>query len=378
MEATEKRPKPRRWRADKGSVYENPQSAYLWLDYRMPSGKRVRESSRVKVQPKKLREAIQKAKDVLARKFDLMGQGISPNIGKNLTYEDIRKDLLDRYEARGFRSLRYRLNKKTGEKERYVWGMIHLDEFFGGWKISAITQAALQSFVEKQKSAGQEGSTINRNVGILQSMFRTARRLGKVQIIPQFPEQQKVNPPRQGYWKPQQFEAVRSKMPENLWSILTLMYYTGVRSGEAKKIMWSHDGFPQVDLEKKEIILLGVLTKNGQPRVLLLTDELVDMLKKRFQKDGPVFDSINFRKEFEKARKAAKCSHLLVHYFRRTAISNLVDAGVRESDAMQISGHRSHTVFERYNVRNTERLHEAISKVQKSHSLVTVKNRNSP
>ena len=30
---TEKAPKSRRWRADKGSVYENPQSAYLWLDY---------------------------------------------------------------------------------------------------------------------------------------------------------------------------------------------------------------------------------------------------------------------------------------------------------------------------------------------------------
>jgi hypothetical protein len=71
--ATEKAPKSRRWRGDKDSVYENPQSVYLWLDYRTPSGKRVRESSGVKVQPKKLREAIQKAKDVLARRFELIG-----------------------------------------------------------------------------------------------------------------------------------------------------------------------------------------------------------------------------------------------------------------------------------------------------------------
>ena len=33
----EKKAKPRRWRADKGGVYENPQSAYLWLDYRTPA-----------------------------------------------------------------------------------------------------------------------------------------------------------------------------------------------------------------------------------------------------------------------------------------------------------------------------------------------------
>src|SRR6266705_1605582 len=69
----EKTAKPRRWRADKGCVYENPQSACLWLDYRTPSGKRMRESSGVKVAPKKLREAIQKAKDILAQRYESIG-----------------------------------------------------------------------------------------------------------------------------------------------------------------------------------------------------------------------------------------------------------------------------------------------------------------
>jgi integrase len=372
----EKAPKSRRWRADKGSVYENPLSSYLWLDYRTPSGKRVRESSGVKVQPKKLRQAIQKAKDVLAQRFELIGRGVDPNIGKGLRYEDIRKDLLDRYETRGFRSLKYKLNEKTGKKEPTVWGMIHLDEFFAGWRASAITQAAIRAFVEKRKKDRAEGATINRNVGLLQSMFRTARRSGKLQTIPEFPEQQKVNPPRQGYCTPEQFRLIRSHLPENLWPLLTLLYYTGVRVGEATKIMWSYDGFPQVDLEKRQITLLGVQTKNGQPRVLPLTDGLVDMLKKRSQSDGPVFDSTNFRKEFAAAKARAKCPHVLIHDFRRSAVSNLVDAGVSETDTMEISGHRSRTVFDRYNVRNTKRLHDAISKVEKSHSLVTVEKNN--
>jgi len=373
----ERAPKSRRWRADKGSVYENTQSAYLWLDYRTPSGRRVRESSGVKVQPKKLRQAIQKAKDVLAQRFELIGRGVDPNIGKGLRYEDIRKDLLDRYETRGFRSLKHKLNEKTGKKEPTVWGMTHLDEFFAGWKVSAITQAAIRAFVEKRKKDGAEGATINRNVGLLQSMFRTARRSGKLQIVPEFPEQQKVNPPRQGYCTPEQFALIRSHMPENLWPLLTLLYYTGVRVGEATKIMWSYDGFPQVDLEKRQITLLGVQTKNGQPRVLPLTDGLVDMLKKRSQADGPVFDSTNFRKEFAAAKVKAKCPHVLIHDFRRSAVSNLVNAGVSETDTMEISGHRSRTVFDRYNVRNTKRLHDAISKVEKSHSVVTVEQKKS-
>jgi integrase len=342
----------------------------------MPSGKRVRESSGVKVLPKKLREAIQKAKDVLTQRFELIGQGIDPKIGKGLRYEDIRKDLLDRYESRQFRSLKHKLNEETGKKEPTVWGMIHLDQFFAGWKVSAITQNGIRAFVEKRKKDGAEGATINRNVGLLQSMFRTARRSGKLQTIPEFPEQQKVNPPRQGYCTPEQFALIRSHMPENLWSLLTLLYYTGVRVGEATKIMWSYDGFPQVDLEKRQITLLGVQTKNGQPRVLPLTGGLVDMLKKRSQSDGPVFDSTNFRKEFAAAKAKAKCSHVLIHDFRRSAVSNLVSAGVSETDTMEISGHRSRTVFDRYNVRNTKRLHDAISKVEKSHSLVIVKKLN--
>jgi integrase len=374
---TEKAPKSRRWRADKGSVYENSQSAYLWLDYRTPSGKRVRESSGVKVEPKKLRGAIQEAKDVLAQRFELIGQGIDPNIGKGLRYEDIRKDLLDRYVTRGFRSLKQKLNDETGKKEPTVWGMIHLDQFFAGWRLSAITQTGIRAFVEKRKRDGAEGATINRNVGLLQSMFRTARRSGNLHTIPEFPEQQKVNPPRQGYCTPEQFVLIRSHLPENLWPLLTLLYYTGVRIGEASKIMWSYDGFQQVDLEKRQITLLGIQTNNGQPRVLPLMDGLVDMLKKQSTTDGLVFDSTNFRKEFAAAKAKAKCTHVLVHDFRRSAVSNLVNAGVSETDTMEISGHRSRTVFDRYNVRNTKRLHDAISKVEKSHSLVTVEQKKS-
>ena len=116
--------------------------------------------------------------------------------------------------------------------------------------------------------------------------------------------------------------------------------------------------------------MLGMQTKNGQPRVLPLTDELVDMLKKRLPTGGLVFDSTNFRKKFAAAKAKAMCQHLLVRDFRRSAVSNLVSAVVSETDTMEISGHRSRTVFDRYNVRNTERLHDAISKVEKSHSLV--------
>ncbi len=49
---------------------------------------------------------------------------------------------------------------------------------------------------------------------------------------------------------------------------------------EAKKIMWTFDSFPQDDLVKRRITLLGGQTKDG---ILPLADELVDVAKRRFQ-----------------------------------------------------------------------------------------------
>jgi integrase len=141
--------------------------------------------------------------------------------------------------------------------------------------------------------------------------------------------------------------------------LITFLYYCGVRVGEALQIEWS-----QVNLNRAVIRLESDQTKNADPRTVPLPDELVESLAEVENRSGAVFDGTNLRKVWQTACAAAKLgtltevegkadpryTGLLIHDLRRSAIRNLVRAGVNESVEISISGHKTRSVFDRYNM----------------------------
>jgi hypothetical protein len=72
---------------------------------------------------------------------------------------------------------------------------------------------------------------------------------------------------------------------------------------------------------------------------------------------------LNFRKAWASACKAAGGAGRARHDLRRTAVRNLVNAGVVERVAMSVTGLRTRRVFDAYHIVSPSDLHDVARKL---------------
>jgi serine/threonine protein kinase len=72
---------------------------------------------------------------------------------------------------------------------------------------------------------------------------------------------------------------------------------------------------------------------------------------------------VTINKAWKSAVRAAGCPGRIPHDMRRTAVRNLVRAGISENVAMKMTGHKTRSVFERYNITSGSDLKDAARKM---------------
>lgn len=260
----------------------------------------------------------------------------------------------------------YEINKKRSLRSAKL-SVFHLTEFFKHYRAPDITTDRLREYISRRQSNGAANASINRELSALKRMFNLYIQAGRLSVKPYVPMLEENNA-RQGFLSHADFVALRAELPDYLKDPLAFLYRSGWRVSEMRALEWR-----DVDMAGRVVRLRPELSKNKKGRVLPLRGELWDILLRAkenrrldcmrvFHKDGvPIGD---FRKSWRNALSDANVGHTLVHDLRRTAVRNLVKAGVPEKIAMELSGHKTRSVFDRYSITNDEDLAEAVDRVE--------------
>jgi integrase len=347
-----------------GSILKLKNCRYWYASFYDSRGKQVRVSTKETVKQKALTE--------LRRLMGNSERGLT--INRKMRYANLRAGLLANYVERGNKSL---ITNANGAET--IAGLTVLDKFFGygegkpGTSVTRITTDATRTFVRQRQAEGAGNAVINRSLAALRRMFRIAQEDGKLQVIPVI-RLLKEPPARKGFVPMGEFEELVGLLPTTLRPLVTFLYFCGVRIGEALQIEW-----PQVDIKQRLIRLEDEQTKSGEARIVPLPSALVMMLEKIKPKDGKVFVATNLTKEWRKACAACGLGRIIkiegkpydphyeglnIHDLRRSAIRNLVNAGVPELVAMKISGHKTRSVFDRYHIVSTDDVTNAMRRLE--------------
>jgi hypothetical protein len=179
---------------------------------------------------------------------------------------------------------------------------------------------------------------------------------------------------RKGFVTPDVFEQILHHLTEAgseaVADVAEFAWLTASRRGSCFGVQW-----PDVARNEGLITFPAEIEKNGEPRQIPIVGQLHDLIEKRwkarklgceyvFHRNGRRIKAISA--SWASACHAAGVPGLLFHDLRRSAVRNMVKAGVREKVAMEISGHRTRSIFDRYTIVDNADKREALTVTQAS------------
>lgn len=332
-----------------------------WISYRLPGGKQIWERVGTSIDEARAADGKRRAQKKENRIFD-----VKPDC--KWTFEKLAEWFLKLEKV-----------KAMAYHPTLQYFMKRFNEVFGNTLLSDVKAHHIEDYQAKRKAEGLADRTIDGHIQTARTMIRKAFDNDMVsgdvlKVFMRIPRMLKRNAnARKRILSLPEFEALYKHLPNHAKWILATGFYAGMRRGEIVKLTWD-----KVSLKKREIQLEAKDTKSRRPRIIPICDELYTILKSipRNLQDSHVFHYCGrpVRDIRETIRRACKDAGILYgqkvkdgfvyHDLRHSWNTYMRKAGVAESVIMEMSGHTTREMFDRYNTIDTEDREEAVSKFQ--------------
>ncbi len=333
----------------KGNVYLRENT--WWIRY-SKNGHEFRESAKTNDE----REAWRKIDERLKQKDK--PTFVDPSKEKKLTLEDLERKILSDYKKHDRRS-----------EDTVVHCLKRLKTHFAFDRLVELSTDSVERYIEKRFEDKAQRSTINRELAYLRRGFRLLMNARPPQIssMPSITLLDGENV-REGFIEKADFDNLLEQLLEADRDIVSFLYHSAWRSKEAMTLEWK-----DVDLNGSMIRLRSKNSKNKKPRLLPMRGELQEIIERRakarlltcpfvFHRNGQPIHS--FRKAFQTAAEEIGHPNLTPHDMRRSAIRNFRKAGLSQDEAMKLSGHKTVSVFQRYDIVDEQDLEESMDRVE--------------
>jgi integrase len=340
-----------------GRIFARKGTKLLWCQYSL-RGKQFRESTGES-------DAL-KAEKYLKRRLKEVGAdqiGAKQFVGpqqERITVAELLDALEADYKLRGKDSPQFKCHLK------------HIRAYFGNWRAMEVTAESVDRFISEQLKA-MAPATINRSTQLLHQSFKLATDRRRLATSPLIRHLSEAGNARQGFFTEAEFNAVVTHLPDYLKDYCRFAYLTGWRKSEVASLRWE-------DLDGEVIRLRSENSKNREGRTVPVVGELAELIERRraarqvktdaggtiaalvFHNAGHAI--VDLRKAWATACKFANVPGRLFHDLRRCAVRNMVRAGVPTDIARSISGHKTASIFSRYNIVAEDQKREAMERTQ--------------
>jgi integrase len=301
-----------------------------------------------------------------------------------LTQRDRRRTIADLVDALK-RDLELR-GKNTSQGKS---NLARVSADFGAFRAMNLTAEDVDEYIERRLAEGYAKASINRTTQLLHQAYTLAEL-----PAPRIRRLSEKGNERRGFFSESEIRLVIANLPESLRDFVLFGYLTGMRRGEIASLEWA-------DVDGDTIRLRAENAKTGEGRTLPIVGELAELIARRREarqvkvKGTVVLANLIFHRgclpiaEFRKSwasaccaagvgklvcpkcsgnvdekRFCAQCSRewkreelnyagKLFHDLRRSAVRDLIRAGVSAHVAMSISGHKTDSMLRRYDIVDT-------------------------